>query len=115
MRLGKVDWEADRKILAVLKDNEIKATSDADKLSMHKQVARMYATDIQKKFGNAERIINEFILPLYDDFDLISFRDNKENNLLHCCLKTFQAKDNFTLNFFNSGMVNEFVPKDLDP
>jgi hypothetical protein len=36
MRLGKVDWEADRKILEVLKDNEIKATSDADKLSMHK-------------------------------------------------------------------------------
>jgi hypothetical protein len=75
----------------------------------------MYATDVQKKCGNAERIINEFILPLYDDFDLISFRDNKENNLLHCCLKTFQAKENFTLNFFNSGKVNEFVPKDLDP
>ena len=49
MRLGKTDWEADKKILEVLKDNEVKVTTDSDKLGMHKQVARLFSTDMAKK------------------------------------------------------------------
>lgn len=45
MRLGNFNWKADKKILDVLIDNEVKVTSDSDKLGMHKQLSRMFATD----------------------------------------------------------------------
>jgi len=56
---------------------------------MHKQLARMYSTDIIARNHNDKKIIDEFIKPLMSEFDLLSFRDNKNNNLLHCVLKTF--------------------------
>ena len=36
MRLGHVNWKADEAILKVLKDNEIKASSNEEKVGLHK-------------------------------------------------------------------------------
>lgn len=75
---------------------------------MHKQLARMYSTDVIERNRLEMKIIDEFIKPLLNEFDLLSFRDNKNNNLLHCILKTFQK--NYTPKFFDEGEVYKYVP-----
>lgn len=109
MRLGHVDWAADEAILKVLKANEVKAASEADKRGLHKQVARMFSTDVIARNRNDKKIIEEFMMPLLGEFDLLSFRDNKNNNLLHCVLKTFQRE--YTPRFFSEGEVYKYVPE----
>jgi hypothetical protein len=107
MRLGHIDWTADEEILKVLKVNKVKAISEADKKGLHKQLARMYSTDVIARNRHENKIIEGFMKPLLSEFDLLSFRDNKNNNLLHCVLKTFQK--NFTPKFFHEGEVYKYV------
>lgn len=111
MRLGKINWEADFKILDKLKDNEVKVTTEEDKLGMHKQLARMFATDMIQKHRNENEIIDKFILPLFSDFDLLSFKDHKENTLIHCHIKTYQK---MTDSFYSDEYFYKFVPQNLE-
>lgn len=101
MRLGHVNWKLDEEILEVLKANEIKATSETDRLGLHKQLARMHATDVMKETHHHDKIIGKFLMPLLGEADLLSYRDNKGNTLLHNHLKTFQP--GFTDSLFKSG------------
>ena len=71
----------------------------------------MYSTDvIAENEGYENQIIEDFLKPLLPEIDLLSFRDNKNNNVLHCALKTFQKKT--TNNFFQK-IFNKYVPKDM--
>ena len=111
MRLGNFNWEADKKILNVLIANEVKVTSEDDKIGMHKQLSRMFSTDIVQKTRKHNKIIDEFMLPLYNDFDLLSFKDNKDNTLIHCHLKTYQV--NMTDEFYKDEYLYKFIPQHL--
>ena len=85
MRIGIHDWVADKAILNVLIKHKIKAKEQYERIRLHRQLVRTYAT----KDCQADKIITEYLKPIIDDIDLLSFKDHKNNNVIHLALKTF--------------------------
>lgn len=51
----------------------------------------MYSTP-QGTATAKEEIIRDYLNPLVDNWDLLSFRDEKGNNVIHLALKTFNTE-----------------------
>ena len=68
----------------------------------------MYSTTQIKKQKCETKLIDDFIKPLLPVIDIISFRDNKANNLLHCSLKDYINEH--TKIFYQKKTLIKFVP-----